>query len=418
MFGVKNLSLSFVAFSFLVWTAFSAPLKTELQIQEQQKALKRLESDLQKNRSNLKRLEKEEKSVISTMALLDQNLNQSKEYVAMLGKNEEAVKTVVGQLSKEISSLDQKIAKQKKAMEIRIRTLYMQGRHSEAEHLYLLIKQQENPERLLYMVNKLLSSDKVLVETLIEMQAERAKKHLEEQKHLESLKDLRAQKAIEEKQYFLQLEKQKEMLSSLRRDKSMQEKVLGEFEKNQKTMLALIKRLQEKKKKEEAKARKRALEQKKKAERDAKKSKTPVKTTPPPATVTKALGPKTMPLQGAIISEYGLQDHPVLHIKTKNLGVEIRGKKGAKVKAAAKGSVAMVAEIDGRGPSIIIEHEGGYYSVYGHLNSVFVKEGDFVKNGQEIGEVGDIASLNGIKLYFQVSQGTQTIDPLNWLKTK
>ncbi len=125
-----------------------------------------------------------------------------------------------------------------------------------------------------------------------------------------------------------------------------------------------------------------------------------------------------MPLEGDIISQYGLQEHPVLHIMTRNLGVEIRGKRGASVRAAAAGTVAMVAEIDGRGPSVIIEHEGGTYSVYGHLKSIRVQEGKTVRNCEEIGEVGDIASLNGIKLYFQISEGTQTVDPLQWLKQK
>ena len=65
-------------------------------------------------------------------------------------------------------------------------------------------------------------------------------------------------------------------------------------------------------------------------------------------------------------------------------------------------------------PSVIIEHEGGTYSVYGHLRSIRVQEGKEVRNCEEIGEAGDIASLNGIKLYFQVSEGTQTVDPLQW----
>ena len=113
-----------------------------------------------------------------------------------------------------------------------------------------------------------------------------------------------------------------------------------------------------------------------------------------------------------------MHEHPVLHIMTRNLGVEIRGKKGDKIKAAAAGNVVMVTEIDGRGPSVIIEHEGGVYSVYGHMSSIRVKEGDRVGNCEDIGTVGDLASLNGIKLYFQISEGTDTVDPLKWLKKK
>ena len=69
-------------------------------------------------------------------------------------------------------------------------------------------------------------------------------------------------------------------------------------------------------------------------------------------------------------------------------------------------------------PSIVIEHEDGTYTVYGHMKTIHVQEGKSVKKCEEIGEVGDIASLNGIKLYFQVSEGTQTVDPLQWLKQK
>ena len=56
--------------------------------------------------------------------------------------------------------------------------------------------------------------------------------------------------------------------------------------------------------------------------------------------------------------------------------------------------------------------------MYGRLRSIRVQGGKVVQKCEEIGEVGDIASLNGIKLYFQVSEGTQTVDPLEWLKQK
>ena len=62
--------------------------------------------------------------------------------------------------------------------------------------------------------------------------------------------------------------------------------------------------------------------------------------------------------------------------------------------------------------------EDGTYTVYGHMKAIHVQEGKSVKKCEEIGEVGDIASLNGIKLYFQVSEGTQTVDPLQWLKQR
>lgn len=396
----------------------AAPLKTDAQIRDQQKALKQLEKDLAKKREQLMLLETEEKSVLNTLSLLDQNLSQTREYVLMLSSNEALVAAAVQRLSIELDSLDQKIKKQQEAMKKRIRTLYIQGRHGEGEELYRLLQQKENPERQLYFVRRLLSEDKMLVDNLASSLKERAQKKATEAEHLKSLQSLRSKKASEEKTFITQIESQNEMLSMLKRDKNLQKKVLDEFERNQKTMILLIKRLEEKRKKELVEAKRIAKEKKKKTKKTKKEKSITKKTSPSLALEKVLIGPKTKPMEGAIISNYGLQEHPVLHIMTRNLGVEIRGRRGGKVKAAAKGKVVMASEIDGRGPSIIIEHEGGFYSVYGHLNSIRVQEGDEVINGEEIGEVGDIASLNGFKLYFQVSQGTQTIDPLQWLNEK
>ena len=403
----------------LVSIGSAAPLKTDTQIRNQQKALKQLEKDLVKKREQLMLLETEEKSVLNTLSLLDQNLSQTREYVSMLASNESLVAAAVKRLSLELDSLDQKISKQQDAMKKRIRTLYIQGRHSEGEELYRLLRQKENPERQLYLVRRLLSEDKMLVENLSASIKERTEKKAMEAEHLKNLQVLRSKKASEEKGFVIQIERQSEMLFMLKRDKNLQKKVLEEFERNQKTMILLIKKLEQKRKKEEAEAKKRLAEEKKKKSKKVQKEKPKVKKETPVVVLDKAIvGPKTMPMHGPIISNYGMQEHPVLHIMTRNLGVEIKGQRGGKVKAAAKGKVVMTAEIDGRGPSVIIEHEGGFYSVYGHLNSIRVQEGDAVRNGEEIGEVGDLASLNGIKLYFQVSQGTQTIDPLQWLNEK
>lgn len=396
---------------FVVGLGFAAPKKTDAQIKEQKTALKKLESDLAKKRKELAQLETEEKGVLNTISLLDQNLNQTRNYIYELSKSEVMVQQAVEQLGAEIDSLDKNIHARKEVMKKRIRTLYIKGRSSEAEILYTLLTKKGNPERQVYWVHHILNQDREQVETLTRLMQERDEKKKQEEEHLAELNDLRSKKSVEEKGLVTQMNGQEKMLTSLKQDKAMQQQALAEFERNQKTMLALIKKLEQKRKKEIEAAKKAEAEQKKKGKKKGAEK-------PKPTVVTSVKGPKCTPMEGEIISHYGLQEHPVLHIQTRNLGVEIRGKRGGKIKAAAPGTVVMVAEIDGRGPSVIIEHEGGTYSVYGHMSSIKVQEGKEVKNCEEIGVVGDIASLNGIKLYFQVSEGTQTVDPLEWLKTK
>ena len=403
-----------------VGVSLAAPKKTDAQIKEQRTALKKLESDLAKKREELAQLETEEKGVLNTLSLLDQNLNQTRIYISELSKNEALVQNAVKQLSRDIDSLDQKILVRKEAMKKRVRKLYVNGRYSDAEILYQLLTREGNPERQAYWVHHVLNEDRILVETLTSMVQERDEKKRGEEEHLAELNRLREKKSREEKGLVSQVGNQEKMLLSLKHDKAMQKRALQEFERNQKVMQKLIEKLEQKRKKELEEARK--AEEKRKAEAARKKKqkqKEPKVVEKPKKTIEGTVkGPKCMPLEGPVISNYGLQEHPVLHIATRNLGVEIRGKRGQSIRAAAAGTVAMVAEIDGRGPSVIIEHEGGTYSVYGHLRSIRVQEGKEVRNCEEIGEVGDIASLNGIKLYFQVSEGTQTVDPLQWLKSK
>ena len=401
----------------------SATKKTDAQISEQKSALKKLESDLAKKRQELALLETEEKGVLNTISILDQNLNQTRTYLSELTKSEVMLERALVQLTADIDSLDRKIETRREAMKKRIRTLYVSGRNSEARVLYSLLTQQGNPDRQVYWVHHILNQDQQEVETLQQLVQERDEKKQMESDHLSDLKQMRSKKAAEEKGLVSQMSGQEKMLQTLKHDQNMQRRALKEFEQNQKTMLALIKKLEEKRKKEieQAKKDEAARKAKEKADKGKKKdTKAPAKKVEKPkVTVAESVkGPKCTPLKGNIISQYGLQEHPVLHIMTRNLGVEIRGKRGDAVRAAAAGSVVMVGEIDGRGPSVIIEHEGGTYSVYGHLKSIRVQEGKEVRNCEEIGEVGDVASLNGIKLYFQVSEGTQTVDPLQWLKQK
>ena len=398
-----------------VGLAGAAPKKTDAQIKEQRNALKKLESDLAKKREELVLLETEEKGVLNTISLLDQNLNQTRVYITELSKNEKLVQQAVEQLKRDIDSLDQKIHVRKEAMKVRVRKLYVNGRYSEAEVLYRLLSREGDPRRQAYWVHHVLNEDRMQVEILTAMVTERDEKKRESEEHLVELNGLREKKAREEKGLVSQMGNQERMLLNLKHDKAMQQRALQEFERNQKVMQALIAKLEAKRKKEieEAKKAEAARKAKQKKQKEKKVVEKPKKTI-----AGSVKGPKCMPLEGEIISNYGLQEHPVLHIATRNLGVEIRGKRGAAIRAAAAGTVVMVAEIDGRGPSVIIEHEGGTYSVYGHLRSIRVQEGKEVRNCEEIGEAGDIASLNGIKLYFQVSEGTQTVDPLQWLKTK
>ena len=92
---------------------------------------------------------------------------------------------------------------------------------------------------------------------------------------------------------------------------------------------------------------------------------------------------------------------------------------GEPVVAAADGTVAMVSEdwTPGRGYGmyLVIEHENGFATLYGHLSAIDVEEGDTVKAGEQIGQIGATGFATGPHLHFEVRRDGQHTDPAEYL---
>jgi len=83
--------------------------------------------------------------------------------------------------------------------------------------------------------------------------------------------------------------------------------------------------------------------------------------------------------------------------------------KGTPVMAVRTGKVVYAGWLTGYGNTIVLQHEE-YYSVYAHLDEVFVTKDEIVLSGEEIGKVGDTGSIYGIGLYFEIRYGKKKMD--------
>lgn len=90
-----------------------------------------------------------------------------------------------------------------------------------------------------------------------------------------------------------------------------------------------------------------------------------------------------------------------------NKGVLFKASRHKDVHPIRSGKVVVLDQMDGYRKYIILEHKGGYSSVYANLRSVSVKEGETVKLGDSLGELEE-----GKGLYFQINQGTKAVDPI------
>ena len=101
---------------------------------------------------------------------------------------------------------------------------------------------------------------------------------------------------------------------------------------------------------------------------------------------------------------------------TENLGLDIKVEAGAAVHSVADGKVTAVTWQRGRGNLIIINHSDGYYTVYTHLDEIFVNLQQTVTAGQVVGTVGETGSLEGPLLHFQIWRKFTHLNPEIWLK--
>jgi len=100
----------------------------------------------------------------------------------------------------------------------------------------------------------------------------------------------------------------------------------------------------------------------------------------------------------------------------KTKGIDIAGKLGDAITAAADGKVVYAGNsLRGYGNLVIIKHDNTYLTAYAHNRSLVVKEGDMVKKGQKIAEMGD-TDTNSVKLHFELRVNGKPVNPAPYLQ--
>jgi len=97
-------------------------------------------------------------------------------------------------------------------------------------------------------------------------------------------------------------------------------------------------------------------------------------------------------------------------------GIYILGPSGAEVKAIFPGEVVYSGWLKGYGQMIVINHGSRYFTISAHLSQRDREQGDMVEKGEVIGLLGETGSLEGPRLYFEIRQKDDNLDPFKWLK--
>lgn len=120
-------------------------------------------------------------------------------------------------------------------------------------------------------------------------------------------------------------------------------------------------------------------------------------------------------IRGVVIQKFGTQPHPVVKTaKIKSNGIIIATVDKEKVKTVFDGTILSILQFKGGNPTILIQH-GKYITAYKNLSKVYVKKGEKVFSGQNIGEVFTNNSNGKSTIQFSVFQNTTPVNPLLWI---
>jgi septal ring factor EnvC (AmiA/AmiB activator) len=182
------------------------------------------------------------------------------------------------------------------------------------------------------------------------------------------------------------------MLNQIRKDSAKHKQAIAELEKSQEKLKDLIGE----------------LERKRVGEKEP--------TGLPPGGFATLKGALQRPVDGKVIGTFGQSKHPRFGTVTFNNGIDIQAQPGSPIRSVAAGRVEFVDWIEGYGNCIIVNHGGGYYTLYAHASEIFVRADQNVLGNDVIAEVGDSGSLNGYACHFEIRKSKQALNPMEWFR--
>ena len=135
----------------------------------------------------------------------------------------------------------------------------------------------------------------------------------------------------------------------------------------------------------------------------------------------KMKGKLNWPSEGKIITKFGKIMNPKLNTITENIGINIETNKNAPVYSVLDGVISLVSYLRNYGNFIIINHGGGYYTVYANIKNIIVHENDYINSNSQIANVSrsnDPSISNSYYLHFETWKNESKLNPELWIKKK
>lgn len=126
----------------------------------------------------------------------------------------------------------------------------------------------------------------------------------------------------------------------------------------------------------------------------------------------------TWPLStgGTLTSNYGYRIHPISGVRKMHTGIDLAAPAGTPILAAESGTVSLVRKLGtGYGWYVVVSHGSNISTLYAHMSSIIVSQGQVVSRGQKLGGVGTTGSSTGNHLHFEVRVNGSHVSPWGYI---
>lgn len=368
--------------------------------------LKGVKQEIKAKKQLISKTRKVEAVVSTELQEINRNLEEKESDLGRLDRDLKGVEFSLSRTGREIVRVSDEANFKKIEIERRLTSLYKAGELGALRMFFSAESFPQMAENIRYMRSILDNDKKIFAEYNLKIEELRK---LKADLERDAVKKERIKEGIAVKKQEIEQEKNKKSayLVKVRQDRGSYEKSLKELQANAARLQTMMGRLE-------------ALSRRKLSSRHEKpgSKQKPLAELPPVPDrgFASQKGRMSLPVRGEVVETYGKHKHPEFNSYTFSKGLLISSGAGSEIKSIYEGSVIFADYFKGYGNMIIIDHGGGYFSLYAHASKILKKVGAEVTRHEAVATVGDTDSSKGPMLYFEIRHQGKPVDPAGWVR--
>lgn len=388
---VARLFFFFFITAFFSLSCSFAQAETDSDASNKSKELKDIQKEITRRKQSLDSLKNAEKKITKQVADMEGKISSDKKVVSRLSVELRDLQKIMQNLNSQISVGQAQYAQSQQRLTNSIKNFYLASRETAPPFFGEPNFELEAQRKINYLttVTRFASANVEQSQSLLQATTEELKNAAGRSKKVSALKEKKesavalagAKKATQEKN-----------LKQLRRKHSLTADELVTLEQAAKAMEDIINRLET-------------------ARKEAERSKEPPRIQVPSGSLASLKGQLASPCKGEIIVPYGGRVDSKTKLKSFSPGISIASDPGAQVRSIAEGVVVYVSDLRGYGRFVIVQHDKTHYATYAGLGNTYVNINQHISAGDAVGAAGN----DGV-VRFELRNGKQTLDPVEWLR--